>query len=209
MIPGKIPSEADQQAAIAEIDAYVERMKRGEIELYFFDPCHCIHNNLVGYEWQFKGEKQTKTIRSNTGRQRINVLGGLNVKNLKPYVLITEANCDSEAIMVYLEELRRFHEDGKTIVLILDNAPYNQSYEVGEKARALNIELKYLPAYCPNLNLIERLWKFLKKKVRINNYCATFVDFEQAIYDFFKDITKFENELQKLLTLNFEIIKAS
>lgn len=184
-------------------------MQRGEIELYFFDPCHCIHNNLVGYEWQFKGQVRTKTIRSNTGRQRTNVLGGLNAANLKPFVILTEANCDSEAIMVYLEELRKYHGNDKPIVLILDNAPYNQSYEVADKAKTLNIKLEFLPPYCPNLNLIERLWKFLKKKVRINNYCATFEQFQQAIYDFFKNITQFETELRQLLTFNFEIIKAS
>lgn len=109
-----------------------------------------------------------------------------------------------------MEELRKKHKDtpNKPIVLILDNAPYNKSYQVRDRAEQLNIRLEFLPPYCPNLNLIERLWKFFKKKVVTNKYYEKFSQFDDAIYDFFANISNYQQELKSLLTLNFEIIKA-
>jgi transposase len=177
--------------------------------LYFFDPCHCIHNNINGYEWQIKGKTGTKQIHSNTGRKRINVIGGLHAITLKPYVILTEANCDTDVIILYMKELRKHHRDTKRpIVIILDNAKYNHNDAVKEEAKALDIQLEFLPAYCPHLNLIERLWKFLKKKVQTNEYYKEYQEFEEAIYNFFRNIQEYESELASLLTLNFEVIKA-
>ncbi len=60
------------------------------------------------------------------------------------------------------------------IVLILDNARYQKCQIVWLLACELNIELLYLPSYSPNLNLIERLWKFVKKKCLYSIYYADF-----------------------------------
>jgi transposase len=187
----------------------VKQAKEGRVHLYFFDPSHNIHNNYNGYEWQEKGASGTKVVKANTGRRRLNVIGGLNATTLNPYVFLTEANCNKELVSMYLEGLRKQHPDGKRIVLILDNAPYNHSYLVNDTAEKLNIKLEYLPPYCPNLNLIERLWKFLKKKVKTNNYCEHFEDFQNSILHFFENIQIYQQDLQSLLTLNFEIITAS
>lgn len=87
-----------------------------------------------------------------------------------------------------------------------DNAKYHHAKLVKKKAKDLDIEFIYLPPYSPNLNLIERLWKFLKKKLRKNKYYNTFKKFLNAIYDFFKNIDDYREELKTLLTLNFEIV---
>jgi transposase len=209
-VPGKIPKVEVQKRFRNKIDAYLEQAKGGEIHLYFFDPCHCIHNNVNGYEWQKKGKAGTKMVKANSGRQRLNVVGALNATTKEPYVFLTEANCNQELICMYLESLREQHPDvEKQIVLILDNAPYNHSYSVAETAKRFNIKLVFLPAYCPNLNLIERLWKFLKKKTKTNNYCEKFEDFQNGILHFFENLEIFRNELDSLLVPNFEIILAS
>lgn len=208
-MPGKIPSVEVQEEFREQIDELVKQAKEDKFHLYFFDPSHNVHNNFNGYEWQEKGLSGTKVVKANTGRRRLNVVGGLNAITLKPFVFLTEANCNKELVSMYLEELRKKHPDDKEIVLILDNAKYNHSYLVKETAEKLNIKLKYLPPYCPNLNLIERLWKFLKKKVKTNNYCERFEDFQNSILNFFENIHIYQQELSSLLTLNFEIIAAS
>ena len=48
---------------------------------------------------------------------------------------------------------------------------------------SFDIELLYLPPYSPNLNLVERLWKFVKKKCLWSKYYANFEDFKEAIMD--------------------------
>jgi transposase len=96
------------------------------------------------------------------------------------------------------------------ITLILDNARYQKCALVQTLARTLNIELLYLPAYSPNLNLIERLWKFVKKECLYSTYYATFRDFKQAISDCLAQThTTHKHELDSLLTLRFQTFKKS
>ena len=72
---------------------------------------------------------------------------------------------------------------GMPITLVLDNARYQKCNIVTALALQLDIELLYLPAYSPNLNLIERLWKFVKRKVLYSRYYPNFSEFRNAITD--------------------------
>jgi len=170
------------------------------------DPTHQVHNTVNGYCWQEVGRNNTKIVCSNSGRKRITIIGAINALTLKPTAIITEASCDKEMIKMSLTEIRKDYPDSKTIYIFLDNAKYSRNYDVCEHAEKLNIELVFLPSYSPNLNLIERLWKFLKKEIRKNAYYETFEEFKKAIFEFFQNIEQHENELKTLLTLNFEII---
>lgn len=165
-----------------------------------------MHNAINGYCWQEKGKAGTKIISSNTGRKRISIIGAINAISHKPTTLITEDNCDKEMIKQLLDEIRNDYLRTGKIYVFLDNARYSHNKEVGLKAKSLNIKLIFLPPYSPNLNLIERLWKFLKKKIRKNAFYNTFEKFTTAIYDFFKNIEQYKTELETLLTLKFEII---
>ena len=109
-------------------------------------------------------------------------------------------------IKLLLTEIRKDYINSDTIYIFLDNARYSRNNDVYEHAEKLNIKLVFLPPYSPNLNLIERLWKFLKKKLRKNKYYDTFEKFRKAIFEFFQNIEQYRSELEKLLTLNFEII---
>jgi transposase len=97
---------------------------------------------------------------------------------------------------------------GVPITLVLDNARYQKCKIVTALALKLDIELLYLPTYSPNLNLIERLWKFVKKKVLYSKYYANFSDFRNAITDCLNQThTLHKKELDSLLTLNFQTFK--
>jgi len=183
----------------------VENSNESQVAL-FLDPMHQIHNSETDYAWQIKGEENTHRILANSGRRRLNIIGALNPLTFIPTIVLTEANCDRETMMIFLEEIRREYPDSETIHIFLDNASYNRAYDTRDKAEELGIELHYLPPYSPNLNLIERLWKFCKKKLVKNKYYPTFDLFFEAHYDFFKHIEKHQQELASLLTLNFEII---
>ena len=156
--------------------------------------------------WQEKGKTNTKTIASNSGRKRVTIIGAVNAISHIPTILTTEDNCDGLMMVAFLSEVRKDYPDNQTIYIFLDNAKYNRSNLVGAEAKKLNIELMFLPPYCPNLNIIERLWKFMKKKVTANKYYKSFIEFKTAINDFFKNISQYKSQLEKLLTLNFEII---
>lgn len=207
MIPGQAPDKEIQKKQIGKIKRLSKKAESGECIVLFTDPTHQIYNNVNGYCWQEIGKNNTKTVFSNSGRKRINIIGALNVVTHEPTAIITEENCNAEAIQELLKQIDKQYLDRTLrIHLFLDNAKYHHNKEVKKTAKKLNIKLEFLPAYSPNLNLIERLWKFLKKKVRKNHYYDTFEKFKKAVCEFFKNIDQYQDELKTLLTLNFEII---
>jgi transposase len=121
--------------------------------------------------------------------------------------LVTVTNdtyINAQSVCLLMQQLRRLTPD-LPIVLILDNARYQKCALVWTMACELKIELLYLPSYSPNLNLIERLWKFVKKKCLYSTYYADFDTFSMAIstcLDHTHDTYK--GELDSLLTLNFQ-----
>jgi transposase len=177
------------------------------LHLLFFDPTHQIHNTINGKCWQTKGKEGTVLIQSNSGRKRISILGALNAVTAKCSTLITEDNCDKDMIKAALQTIRNDYKDNKSIVLILDNASYNRAYETKDFAKNLNIQLKYLPTYSPNLNLIERFWKFYKKLILKNKFYNSFADFLSATFSFFKNINIYDEEIKNFLNHKFEILK--
>ena len=92
--------------------------------------------------------------------------------------------------------------------MILDNASYNHAYKTRDHAHCLGIRFVFLPTYSPKLNLIERLWKLLKKVVVKNKCYATFGEFKNAIKSFFENIRIHKNAISKILNHKFEILKA-
>ena len=100
----------------------------------------------------------------------------------------------------------RYVGTGLPITLVLDNARYQKCRSVFERAEELGIELLYLPAYSPNLNLIERLWRFVKKQVLYSTHYDKFASFKESIDSCLRDIgTRFKSKMQTLMTLNFQL----
>jgi len=72
----------------------------------------------------------------------------------------------------------------------------------------MRISQKFLPAYAPNLNLIERRWKWMKKKVTATVYYPTFAEFKKAVLDLFARLPDYQPELKSLLTFKFQILNS-
>jgi transposase len=176
--------------------------------LLFSDPMHQIHNVENDYAWQEIGKAGTKEISSNTGRRRLNIIGAINPVTMQPTILLEEENCNADSIVRLLEAIKKQYNQAETICLILDNARYQKGKIAQSKAKELGIDLVYLPPYSPNLNLIERLWKFFKKKVMKNKYYEDFKTFKTAIEIFFENFAQYRNQLTTLLSFKFGIIKA-
>jgi transposase len=97
---------------------------------------------------------------------------------------------------------------GVPITLVLDNARFQKLKIVLELSETLDIELLYLPPYSPNLNLIERVWKFVKKKCLYSTYYSAFKEFKKAIADCLNQSdTTYKQELDSLLTLRFQLFE--
>ena len=91
------------------------------------------------------------------------------------------------------------------VTLVLDNARYQRNALVMGLAQELGIELLFLPSYSPNLNLIERLWRFVKRRAAYGKYHPTFADFRAAVQDVLDCVpTTHAEKLASLMTLNFQ-----
>jgi len=201
----RIPGKLNPQKQVEFIKAYQElkNTKKKLDTIYFLDSTHPQHNSYPAYGWIFKG--QTKTVKANTGRKRLNLNGALNLENLEVTVL-DEQTINTDAVIKLFLALEKKQLKGK-LFLIMDNARHNRS-------KLLNVFLKhhkrikpvYLPSYSPNLNIIERLWLFFHKKVLYNRYYETFPEFRNTVLRFFQTIKKYKPELQTLLTDSFQTI---
>lgn len=144
-----------------------------------------------------------------TGRNRYNVLGALNAVSKELITICNETYINSNTICELLIKIRKINVEKIPVTLILDNARYQRCQLVMELALKLKIELLFLPSYSPNLNLIERLWKWVKKDCLYCEYYERFSDFKAAIENTIQK-TKTEigkKELNSLLTLNFQLYK--
>ena len=127
------------------------------------DASHFLHNAVVGYGWSKRGWRVA--LKTNSGWNRFNVLGAYSPDDRSLIWVEGTEKCDARMVIKLLIRLRRANRQAAQIILILDNASYQHAKIVKRAARRLGITLCFLPAYSPNLNLIERLWKFTKAKV--------------------------------------------
>jgi len=163
------------------------------------------HNTRPSYGWILKGKAQDKLVKTNSGRQRLNLHGALNLKTHHAVVLSEEA-IDARSVIRLGTTLLKKHKTGK-IYLILDNAKYYHAKIVKTwRTNHGRIKFLFLPSYSPNLNLIERLWRFFHQKVTWNRYFETFEEFKNTSLGFFKNLKQYEPELATLLAGNFQVI---
>ena len=118
-----------------------------------------------------------KPLRINTGRRRLNINGVLNIHTQKNFFDFPES-VNADSIMRLFESLDKHHRNAKNIYVIIDNARYNRSRKIQEYLKKHpRIKITNLPPYSPNLNLIERLWKYFKNRFYITNITLPTMNF--------------------------------
>lgn len=205
--PKIIPGKADllkQQRFLSTYETIKVNLSPSD-QIYFADSTHPEHNTKPSYGWILKGKKNDKFVKTNTGRERLNLNGALNL-NSKTAIVLEEETINSKATIRLLRKLVRQQPKGR-IYLILDNASHHHSKVVKFwLKRHRRFKLIFLPPYSPNLNLIERLWRFFHQKVTWNRYFETFEEFRKETMKFFKHLEKYGPELNTLLADNFQLI---
>ncbi len=205
MIPAGADLEKQEKFFDDELSPRLEEAKTGKRSLFFGDASHFVLAPYLGFLWSFA----RVFVKAPAGRKRFNVLGALNAVT---HELITVTNDTYINAVSFCELLIKLAELGLNtpITIVLDNARYQKCALVFEYASRLGIELLYLPPYSPNLNLIERLWKFVKKEVLYSKYYSNFIDFKRAINDCLERThTTHKKSLDSLLRLRFQNFKKS
>jgi len=199
-IPAKVDIEKQQEFHDEQLMPALERAKKGEKTVYFVDAAHFVLGAFLSYLWSFT----RLFIKTPSGRQRFNVLGALNAITKEIITVTNDTYITSTQICELFKKLVK--QSSTPITVILDNAKYQKCKLVQNTAIELGIELLFLPPYSPNLNLIERFWKFVKKNTLNNRYYENFTDFRTNIDNLINTAhIKHRDELNSLLSLNFHI----
>jgi transposase len=206
--PAHVPGKQDpvkQQAFLEHYDQI--KANKGENDpVYFADATHPHHNSVPSYGWIKKGQR--KKLKANCGRSRLNINGAINVQSLESVVGFYDT-IKAQSTIDLCKKIEAKHPDADVIYIIVDNARYYRSRLLREFESRSKIKLIFLPPYSPNLNLIERYWKFFKQKVVNNIYYESFGQFVQACKSFFRKKKLYLDELKTLLTENFHIESAT
>jgi len=173
--------------------------------LVFLDAAHFVLRPFFGYLWCFA----RVFIKSPSGRKRFNILGALNAVTHELLTITNDTYINAYSVCELLWDVScKYASSDIPITFVLDNARYQKCKLVKYFAKLLDIELLYLPTYSPNLNLIERLWKFVKKQCLYSKYYDDFSEFKNSITECLsKTHTEHKKELNSLLTLNFQTFK--
>lgn len=201
-IPGK-SNKARQEDFVRKYEAEFKTLPINE-KVYFLDGCHPTFNNHFGYAWIKKGTDFP--IKTQDGRKHLNLMGAYNPKEQETFIRsYTVLNRD--AVIDFLKQLRN-RNTGIRLHIIWDNVPYQHATAVKRLAEEIDINLVYLPPYSPNLNLIERYWGFLRKKVLRNQHFETYEAFRSAIIAFSRKRSKsIKNSLRTYIPERFHILE--
>jgi transposase len=197
-----IQEHAATQAEFLEtkLEPLLEKARAGMGHVFFVDAAHFVMGAFLCCVWCLV----RLLIRGGSGRKRYSVLAAWNAVTNELVSITTDATVSAETMCALLRKIAGLGLRGP-ITLVLDNARYQHCVLVMDLAKSLKIHREFLPSYSPNLNLIERLWKFVKKQVLYGRHYATFQEFCAAIDGCLAKIpTDHREKLKSLMTHNFQ-----
>src|SRR3954466_11736976 len=197
-----VEEHAREQAAFVEqeLEPRLEQARQGRRQVYFVDAAHFVFAPFLGCLWC----AARLFVRAASGRKRYNVLGALDAVTHRLIRVTNQGYINAESVCALLHAVATASV-GLPIALVLDNARYQKCALVQGLAASLGIELLYLPGYSPNLNLIERLWRFVRKQSLDSTYYADFAQFTTAIDQCLDGLpTVHKGEMETLMTHKFQ-----
>jgi len=182
--PAVVPGKANEQQQREWITEY-EKLREGLPEdeaICFTDGVHPTHNVQAAYGWIKKGVR--KEIPANSGRSRLNLSGAVDVISHK-VIIQSDKTLNADSTIQFFQKIEEAYPNKSKVHVFCDNARYYKNKLVQEYLKGSKVVLHFLPPYSPNLNPIERLWKWMKEVVIYNTYYPSFESFISAIFGFF------------------------
>ena len=170
----------------------LKNLMKDSSKLYFVDGVHPTHNVVSTKVWTRKREE--RKVKSSTGRQRLNINGAMNEKNPTDIIYREDKRLNKRTTARQFLKILKENKAKKKIYLVCDNAGYYRSNLIKKLLKKYEkLKIIYLPPYSPNLNLIERLWRLMRKEILSTHYYETFEDFRKSLLKFFDNIDEVED----------------
>lgn len=203
--PGDPPSVEEQQEFVTQYEQMKAESTPGT-QFLFLDGMHLVHQNQPGYCWG--DPKDPPVFKTNTGRKRLNILGAYNPADSSLLHVTGEASCNGARVVELFEVIDTEHASAPEVIMFSDNAKYFYSETVREWLDAHpRLWLLPLPPYAPNLNLIERFWKFAKEHLVKNTYYKHYKTFRAEVFRLLNHVDQHVEELKTLMVEKFQIIQ--
>jgi transposase len=200
MMPAKADPAVQADFLETKLRPRLQQAERGQRTVLFVDAAHFVYGPFLGFLWCLV----RRFVRAPAGRKRYNVLAALDAVTHQVIRVTNDSYINAESVCQLLRQLAVAGLP-RPLTLVLDNARYQRCELVQSLARSLKIELLFLPSYSPNLNLIERLWKYVKKESLASKQLPTYEAFTAAIDECLNNLhTKHKTKMDTLLTLNFQ-----
>ena len=170
-------------------------------KVYFVDAAHFVWGAFLGCLWCFV----RMYLPTPSGRVRYNVLGAIDAVSHNLITVCNNGYINAQSVCELLLKIYKQNID-IPITIVLDNARYQRCELVENYAKELNIELLFLPSYSPHLNIIERLWKWVKKDCLYCKYYDKSVKFQKAIDNSLSKVScpEYKETFDTLLNLKFQ-----
>lgn len=204
----QVPCEtnvAAQEEFVEDLQSLLSETVETSVIVYFADGVHPTHNTRSTHAWIEKGAEREQL--SVSGRDRVNINAVMNAQEPTDVLAVESASVNAASTKELYEKILAANPTAERIYIISDNAKYYRNKELAEWVKTTRITPVFLPPYSPNLNLIERLWKFMRKKIINTSFYRKKEEFRQAILAFFENIKDYKDELSSLMTLNFHVRK--
>jgi transposase len=196
-------ASAEQQGQFRQEYEDLKANLKEDEAMMFMDSVHPSQATKVTHGWIKKG--QDKPIATTASRTRLNIIGALSIGEAEKTMINSYETVNGESIVHFITRLRNKSKKTGKIYLILDGAGYHRTEIVKDAAQRLNIQLVYLPAYSPNLNPIEQLWKLMNEFSRNNKFFHSAQEFRECIMNFFKKtLRKIKGIANTRITDNFQ-----
>ena len=203
------PKSLEEHRAIQEeflrrqLTPRLEAAQAGQGQVFFVDASHFVFGTFLCCLWSVA----RIFVRAASGRQRFNVLGAWNAVTRQLTYVTNTTVVNTQTMCQLMHKIAAENLTGP-VTLVLDNARYQRNKVVQALAAELGLTLLYLPSYSPNLNLIERRWRFIKSRSVHGRYHPTFADFQAAIQTTLDQLPgTHAKSLENLMTLNFQRFK--
>jgi transposase len=206
--PQLLPAQADeakQAAFIAQYEALMNGLAADEM-VVFSDAVHPEHQSRPAHGWFPKWQKTA--LKATSGRKRLNIQGALNLETFQ-FTFVEGEKINAQTTRQMLAKLERNNQTMTTIHVFVDNARYHHAkiLQPWLDSPERRVKLHFLPAYAPHLNPIERLWGVMHDWVTHNRHYATFNQFTEAIFDFFRTTLPVKwPEFRDTVTDNFRVV---
>jgi transposase len=199
-----------QKEFVKEYEQDKERVQGAGWRRYFIDGVHPLYGlEVVFYCWLLAGQRFEVGVGG--GRKRLNILGAYCPDDME-YLdrRYTDENLNAQSVIELFTLMMRKHPKTRHFRIYLDNTRYQHAVVLKEwiarttKEKGVTFDLKHLPAYSPNLNLIERLWKFLRKEA-LQRWHPSFEDMQKAVADVLDNLPNYHEQLTTLMTERFHL----